>query len=277
MNNTVLRMLVASTTTLAFISPSVHAQNGPGSEDDRPVPVCSTSEQVEVDGRIIRRQVTENCEDEVVEHTGLSGGFGIVAGGLLVAGLAAAGGGSGGGGGDDDSIPAPVPVPPPPAPPEEPANPGGGNGGNNPDNPGGGNGGNPPVTPPVVPEPEVPVTPEPEVPDVPDPSDPATWRTKEFNNQYGLGLIGVEHRYAAGATGQGTLGVIDDSGIDLLHSDVGGIRLSLSHSYYGNLSDTGIDEFGSAAGHGTARVSLGSQGPDVTGPAFTALRRTRNS
>ena len=88
MNNTVLRMLVASTTTLAFISPSVHAQNGPGSEDDRPVPVCSTSEQVEVDGRIIRRQVTENCEDEVVEHTGSSGGFGIVIGGLLVAGLA---------------------------------------------------------------------------------------------------------------------------------------------------------------------------------------------
>ena len=56
-------------------------------------------------------------------------------------------------------------------------------------------------------------------------------------NQYGLGLIGVEHRFAQGATGQNTLGAIFDSGIDLGHIDVGGIRLDLSHSYSGNPTD----------------------------------------
>ena len=61
-------------------------------------------------------------------------------------------------------------------------------------------------------------------------------------------MIGVQHKYAAGITtpGQGTLGVINDSGIDLDHYDVGGIRLDLSHNYGENPSD-----LSDPVGHGT--------------------------
>ena len=79
-----------------------------------------------------------------------------------------------------------------------------------------------------------------------NPADPASWRGPEFNRQYGLGRIGVEHRYAEGATGQGTLGAIYDSGIDLYHYDVGGIRADLSHSYTGAPGDLSDPD-----GHGT--------------------------
>ena len=91
-----------------------------------------------------------------------------------------------------------------------------------------------------------PPPPPPKQPLASDMSDPAAWRGAEFRRQYGLGLIGVEHRYAKGATGQGTLGVIYDSGIDLDHYDVGGIRRDLSHSY----GDT-PDDLSDRDGHGT--------------------------
>ena len=188
-----LRMLLASTTTVAFISSSVHAQEGSALEEDRPMPICGTFENVEVDGQIFNRKITEDCKDEDAESTNQFSGLGIAAGGLLIAGLAAAGGSSGGG----DGIPHPQPRPsslPVPA----------------------------------------------------NPNDPASWRTEEFNNQYGLGLIGVEHRFAQRARGQGTLGAIYDSGIDLNHIDVGGIRLDLSYNYSGRPDDLS-DDFG----HGT--------------------------
>ena len=137
--------------------------------------------------------------------------------------------------------------------------------------------------------------PAPKTPDLPPPanaSDPAAWRGPEFTRQYGLRMIGVEHRYAKGATGQGTLGAIYDSGIDLGHYDVGGIRRDLSHSYDGrpsNLTDTdghGTFVYGIAGArrngagiHGVApdaefmilKDGLG----DATGGAFAdALRRS---
>ena len=197
---------MASATALAFLSSSVHAQEGSALEEDRPVPIYGTFETVEVDGRVISRQITENCEDEVVEHTGSSGGFGIVARGLLVAGLAAAAGGSGG---DDGSS-------------------------------GGGNGGNTPSIPRLHPRRS------PLLPSLGDWDNPASWRIEEFNSQYGLGLIGVEHRYAERATGENTLGAIYDTGIDLGHSDVGGVRLDLSHNYNGR-----PDDLSDPHGHGT--------------------------
>ena len=199
-----LRMLVASTTTMAFISSSVHAQEEPAPEDDWPAPICGEFEYVEVDGQIISRQITENCEYEGEVSAGPSDRVGIAAGGLLLAGLAAAAGGSGGG-----------------------------------------NGGNTPSIPHLQPR-------RSPLPFPDNSSDPASWRTEEFNNQYGLGLIGIEHRFAQRATGQNTLGAIYDSGIDLGHIDVGGIRLDLSHGYGGNptdLSDT--DREGFTDGHGT--------------------------
>ena len=86
------------------------------------------------------------------------------------------------------------------------------------------------------------------------PDDPASWNHLEIGFQPGLSLIGVHHKYAAGITtpGQGTLGVINDTGIDLDHYDVGGIRLDLSHNYGDNPSDLS-DTFprNSGRGHGT--------------------------
>ena len=80
------------------------------------------------------------------------------------------------------------------------------------------------------------------------PDDPASWDVLEISDQPGLSVIGVQHKYAAGITtpGQGTLGVINDSGIDLDHYDVGGIRLDLSHNYGENPSD-----LSDTVGHGT--------------------------
>ena len=101
---------------------------------------------------------------------------------------------------------------------------------------GGGSGSN------ILPEPSKPPRISP--PNTPD--NPASWRSPEFNRQDGLARIGVEHRYAAGATGQGTLGAIYDSGIDLNHPDVGGIRRDLSHSYENVPNDLTDTE-----GHGT--------------------------
>ena len=192
---TALRMLVASTTTIAFISSSVHGQEEPAPDDDWPAPICGDFEYVEVDGQIISRQVTEGCEYEHEVSASPLDRLGLVAGGLVLVGLAGAAGGSGGEDGKPRFQPRRSPLP---------------------------------------------------LPD--NPTDPAAWRTEEFNSQYGLGLIGVEHRFAQGATGRNTLGAIYDSGIDLGHIDVGGIRLDLSHSYGGNpndISDADPD------GHGT--------------------------
>ena len=93
------------------------------------------------------------------------------------------------------------------------------------------------------------VTPEPPTANPPLvlPSNPSWWRTPEFNRQHGLGMIGVEHRYAAGATGKDTLGAIYDSGIDLEHPDVERIRIDLSHGYGTDPDDISDNEIG----HGT--------------------------
>ena len=213
-----MRMLLASTTALTFISSSVHAQERPALEDDRPVPICGTFEHVEVDGQISSRQVTEGCEDDDAENAGSSSGLGIAVGGLLIAGLAAAAGGSSGG---NDSMMPSNPVPrlhPRPSPPPLPGN----------------------------------------------PDDPDSWRTEEFSRQYGLGLIGVEHRFAQGFRGQGTLGAIYDTGIDLNHTDVGGIRLDLSHSYAGNPNDLSEPE-GEGSGHGTHIYGIAGANRNGTG------------
>ena len=101
----------------------------------------------------------------------------------------------------------------------------------------------------------------------PSPSaDPAWWRTAEFNNQYALGMIGVEHRYAAGATGKGTLGAIYDSGIDLDHEDVGRIRLDLSH-YYNSIRffSNRIGDSRNQNGHGTAVYGIAGASRNGTG------------
>ena len=112
-----------------------------------------------------------------------------------------------------------------------------------------------------------------------DPMNPESWRTEEFNNQYGLGLIGVEHRFAQGARGQGTLGAIYDTGIDLAHGDVGGIRLDLSHSYIGD-----PDDLTDLSGHGTFVYGIAGatrNGTDIHGIApdaeFMIFKNSKDS
>ena len=229
--NSVIRQLLASTTALAFISSSVHAENWSSSvqssEDD-------TYMEFSVGDITIRgplRGLTTEERRQIL--ISIRNGFGDL----------------------DSKVPE-VPEEPvvPVAPP-------------------------PPVTPPVV---QPPVTP-PSGPrlhprrslfqergpyDFPlsgpsyrdgscwfqCPDDPASWVQPgyEIGTQHGLSVIGVHHKYAAGITtpGQGTLGVINDSGIDLDHYDVGGIRLDLSHNYGDNPSDLS-DTFRDARGHGT--------------------------
>ena len=137
---------------------------------------------------------------------------------------------------------------------------------------GGGNSGNTPSIPRVHPR----TSPLP-LPD--NPTNPGSWRTEEFNNQYGLGLIGVEHRFAQGARGQGTLGAIYDTGIDLAHGDVGGIRLDLSHSYIGD-----PDDLTDISGHGTFVYGIAGatrNGTDIHGIApnaeFMIFKNTEGS
>ena len=179
---------------------------------DRSLPTCDDLEHIEKNDDSINRQIPENCEhtDEsrslTGKQVGADSGLGLVVGGLALVGLAAAGGG-GGSGGETTPDSDNIPTPAPaPLPPFNTA-------------------------------------------PLPIPSNPdnlGSWRTEEFNNQYGLGLIGIEHRFAQGARGQGTLGAIYDSGIDLGHIDVGRIKTELSHSYGENSSD-----LSDPVGHGT--------------------------
>ena len=115
----------------------------------------------------------------------------------------------------------------------------------------------------------------------PDPSlDPAWWRTPEFGKMYSLGMIRVEHRYAKGATGKGTLGAIYDSGIDLAHTDVARIRTDLSHKYGPWSQRKQIDD---TTGHGTAVYGIAGasrNGLDIHGVApdaqFMILKQSHN-
>ena len=293
-----LHLLTTSTVTLAFIISSVVAQ-GVGVQGSTERRICGDFEYLEVNGEIVSRQILDNCESRTETRrdsshsfgtAGSSNTIGLVAGGLVLGGLAVAGGGGG-----SDSAPAPTPTPvptPEPGPPGTPGEPGPPGTPGDPGTPGipgppgtPGDPGTPgipgppgepgppgkdgaPATPIMVfpnPVPNTPPDPTTSSPPVPDPeglvhyrrfpenppgnpTTSASWRSEEFNNQYGLGLIGVDHRYAKGATGEDTLAAIYDSGIDLEHIDVGGIRLDESHNYIdvdkpNDLSDT--------SGHGT--------------------------
>ena len=267
-----LRLLMTSTVTLAFTISSVVAQRTgvQGSMERR---ICGDFEYVEVNGEIVSRQILENCESRIESvgsssRSDSSNAIGLAVGGLALAGIAAGGGGGG------SSAPAPAPTPPAPAPMPEP----------DPDpdpmpepdpdpmpkpDPD-------PILVPIVPIrdskeqdpppgviPSPPAIPNPDSPEVPQsihqrrsPLAPPTnkdsadsWHIEEFHYQYGLGLIGAEHRYANGATGTNTLGVIYDTGIKLDHPDVGGIRLDSSYNYVDSANSADLSD---ADGHGTA-------------------------
>lgn len=87
---------------------------------------------------------------------------------------------------------------------------------------GGGGGGGPAVTP--APSPVPPPPPPPPPPPV---TDPSVFETSEYNRQYGLGLIRASSAYAAGATGEGVVVAVIDSGINQSHPELTG-RISAS-------------------------------------------------
>ena len=159
--NSVIRQLLASTTALAFISSSVHAENWSSSvqssEDDTYMEFSVGNITI---GGPLRRLTTEERRQILISIRNIFGDL-------------------------DSKVPE-VPVAPPP-----------------------------PVEPPSP------------------TSNPAWWRTPEFNLNPGLATIGVEHRYAQGATGQGTLAAIMDSGIDMTHEDVdiNRMRRDLNYDY----------------------------------------------
>ncbi len=211
LRSTGLRAAVARPLVLALaVSPAPgSAQIKDPQEDSLDPRICGAFEYVETDGGVLGRQITENCVPAEPARGGASRTTGGTTGlAVGAAGLAVLG------------LTLAL----------------GGSGGGN------GDGGTAPANPAPLPPPAKPAP----LPPPANASDPAAWRGPEFTLQHGLRMIGVEHRYAKGATGQGTLGAIYDSGIDLGHYDVGGIRRNLSHSYSGSPGDlTDTD------GHGT--------------------------
>ena len=270
-----LHILLTSTAALALAASSVHAQNDALAAADVTLPVCGTMEDVEVDGKMVRSPITENCSnlEQDSRKSGSSGVSGIVIGGVLLAGLA----GAGGGGGNNNGSP-------------DPSGNGGGNNNGSQDPPGNGGGNNnePPVTPPseppatppppqvtppseddgtpkgIIPDngnddiiPVIPETPPPPPSVIPpkngndgdggdgevtDPKD--AFRTPEFYRMDSLRLIGAEYRYVESVTGKGTLVAIYDTGIDTDHEEVHNINTSISHGY----GASGIED---DHGHGT--------------------------
>ncbi|WP_179119638.1 autotransporter domain-containing protein [Ensifer adhaerens] len=55
-----------------------------------------------------------------------------------------------------------------------------------------------------------------------DPRDPATWRTPEFNAQWGLAAIHAEYAYMLGYDGSGIKVGVVDSGLDITHPEFSG-------------------------------------------------------
>lgn len=65
-------------------------------------------------------------------------------------------------------------------------------------------------------------SPPPPPPPPPPPGNPASFETGEYNEQYGLGLINASTAYAAGATGEGIIVAVVDTGIVQEHPELTG-------------------------------------------------------
>ncbi len=115
------------------------------------------------------------------------------------------------------------------------------------------------------PSPGGPITPNPS----PGPDDAAYYQTREFNRNYGLGLIGADERYAKGGQGQGVKISILDTGIDFNHPDFedkidpefrGKIDFDSSHSYFSY-----PDDIYDTDGHGTHVAGIAAGWKDGVG------------
>ncbi|NNV87828.1 MULTISPECIES: S8 family peptidase, partial [unclassified Roseobacter] len=98
-------------------------------------------------------------------------------------------------------------------------------------------------------------------PDVPGLDDAADFRTREFNRNYGLRLIGADERYAKGARGKDIKIAILDTGIDIDHPDfLGKIDTEYSYSFSRNSRD-----ISDSNGHGTHVAGIAAGGKDGRG------------
>ncbi len=88
------------------------------------------------------------------------------------------------------------------------------------------------------------VAPPPPPPPPPPPtSDASSFETNEYLNQYGLGLINSSAAYARGATGQGMLIGVTDSGLDTTHKEFSMSKVaSGSYLSYSNYTPTTDDK-----------------------------------
>ncbi|WP_299775436.1 S8 family peptidase [uncultured Tateyamaria sp.] len=125
---------------------------------------------------------------------------------------------------------------------------------------------------PPSPSPSPRPSPSPDPSPTPSPDRAADFRTREFNRNYGLGLIGADERYAKGeqgpgpGKGKGIKIAILDTGIDTDHPDFEGKIDPNSYSFFRNSTD--ISDYG---GHGThvAGIAAGRKdGRGTHGVAF---------
>ncbi|WP_373925516.1 hypothetical protein, partial [Enterobacter hormaechei] len=58
------------------------------------------------------------------------------------------------------------------------------------------------------------------------PGDAASWRSDEFNADWGLGAMGADHAYARGLTGKGVRLALFDTGSALAHPEFAGRNTS---------------------------------------------------
>ncbi|QRY66066.1 autotransporter domain-containing protein (plasmid) [Ensifer sp. PDNC004] len=95
--------------------------------------------------------------------------------------------------------------------------------------------------------------------DVGDPGDPETWRTPEFEAQWGLGRIDAEYAYMLGYDGSGIKVGVVDSGLDITHPEFAG-RYAEGITYDPEKPWTFVAE-----GHGTTVASVIAANRDGAG------------
>ncbi|MBZ7925144.1 autotransporter domain-containing protein [Ensifer adhaerens] len=95
--------------------------------------------------------------------------------------------------------------------------------------------------------------------DAGDPRDPETWRTAEFNAQWGLSAIDAEYAYMLGYDGSGIRVGVVDSGLDISHPEFFG-RYVEGITYDPEKPWTFVAE-----GHGTTVASVIAANRDGTG------------
>jgi len=100
--------------------------------------------------------------------------------------------------------------------------------------------------------------------------NPSSWRTAEFNRQWGLGAISAEYAYARGYTGKGiTIGAIDNAILD--HPEFAGKLIRFDDGNYNfSVNSNGILSFGDHGTHVAGIAAAQRDGSGIHGVAYDA-------